>query len=69
MTERLEEAIEKLRKLPPDRQDEVADLLLSVVDEDSAALRLTSQQVAEVERRIAQPSQYAPHSEVWASFG
>ena len=68
MTERLEEAIAKLRKLPPDRQDEVADLLLSVVDESAAALRLTPEQAAEVERRLAQLSQYVPHDEVRASY-
>ena len=68
MTERLEEAIAKLRKLPPDRQDEAAALLLSMVGEDSSALRLTSEQVAEVERRIAQSPKYAPHDEVRAFF-
>ena len=68
MTERLEEAIAKLRKLPPDRQDEAAAMLLSMVGEDSGALRLTSEQVAEVERRIAQPPKYAPHDEVRAFF-
>ena len=68
MTERLDEAIAKLRKLPPDRQDEAAALLLSVVDQDSNALHLTPQQAAEVERRMAQSSQYAPHSVVRASF-
>ena len=68
MTEPLEEAIAKLRKLPPDRQDEVVDLLLSVVDEDPAALRLTPEQAAEVERRLAQPSQHVPHEEVRTFF-
>ena len=68
MTERLEEAIAKLRKLPPDRQDEVADLLLSVVDEEPAVLRLTPQQAAEVERRLSQPSQHVPHEEVRTFF-
>ena len=60
MTERLEEAIAKLRKLPPDRRDKVAALLLSTIDQDSYALHLTPQQAAEVERRLAQPTEYAP---------
>ena len=68
MTERLEEAIAKVRKLPPDRQDEAAALLLSMVDQDSNELHLTPQQAAEVARRLAEPSQYVPHGEVWASF-
>ena len=69
MTERLEEAIAKLRRLPPDRQDEAATLLLSMVDQDSYTLHLTPQQAAEVERRLAQPTEYAPHDEVRAFFG
>ncbi len=68
MTERLEEAIAKLRKLPPDRQDEAAAVLLSMVDQDSNALHLTPQQAAEVERRLTQPSRYVPHGVVQASF-
>ena len=68
MTERLERAIAKLRRLPPDRQDEAADLLLSVVEDESDAPRLTPQQIAEVERRLGETSQYAPHDEVRAFF-
>ena len=68
MTERLEEAIAKVRRLPRDRQDEAAELLLSVVEDNPNALRLTPQQVAEVERRLGKPSQYAPHEEVRAFF-
>ena len=68
MTERLEEAIAKLRKLPPDRQDEAAAILLSMIGNESEGLHLTPQQAAEVERRMAQPSQYAPHDEVRAFF-
>ena len=69
MTERLEEAIAKLRKLPRDRQDDAADLLLSMVDDSSDALRLTPQQAAEVERRVTQSPHYASHEEVRAFFG
>ena len=68
MTERLEEAIAKLRKLPSDRQDEAAELLLSVIEEDADALRLTPQQAAEVERRLDKPPQHAAREEVRAMF-
>ena len=68
MTERLEEAIAKLRKLPPDRQDEAAALLLSMIGNESDGFRLTPQQAAEVERRMTQPSQHASHDEVRAFF-
>ena len=66
MTERLEEAIAKVRRLPRDRQDEAAELLLGMIDEDSGALRLTPQQIAEIEHRLDQPPQYASHEEVRA---
>ena len=68
MTERLEDAFAKLRKLPPDRQDEAAAMLLSMIGNESDGLRLTPQQTAEVERRMTQPSQHAPHDEVHAFF-
>lgn len=68
MTERLEEAIAQVRKLPPDRRDEAAELLLSVIEENPDALRLTLEQVAEVERRLEQPSQYASNEDVRAFF-
>ena len=68
MTARLERAIAKLRRLPADRQDEAADLLLSVVEDDSDTPRLTPQQIAEVERRLGEPPRYAPHDEVRAFF-
>ena len=68
MTERLEEAIAKVRTLPRERQDEAADLLLSLFEECSDSLRLSPHQVAEVERRLRQPPQYATHEEVRAFF-
>lgn len=68
MTERLERAIARVRKLPPGRQDEAAALLLSVAGEDADSPRLTPEQVAEVERRLGEAPQYAPHDEVRAFF-
>ena len=61
MTERLDRAIARVRKLPPDRQDEAAALLLSVIEEDAHAPRLTPQQVAEVERRLGEAPRYVAH--------
>ena len=68
MIERLEEAIAKLRKLPTDRQDEAAALLLSVIEERTDAPRLTPQQTAEIERRLGEPPNHASHEEVRAFF-
>ena len=64
MAERFEEAVAKVRKLPRDRRDEAAELLMSMCGEGPGALRLTPEQAAEVERRLANPSEYATHEQV-----
>lgn len=68
MTKLLDQAIEKIRQLPSERQDEAAELLLSMVEDDPASIRLSPQQVAEVERRLKEPADYTSHAEVLAYF-
>ena len=68
MTKLLEDAIAKLRDLPDDRQDDVAALVMSLVDHDPQSLGLTDQQVAEVERRLGSSSDYVSHEDVVAFF-
>lgn len=68
MTRLLEEAIAKLQKLPDERQDEAAELLLSLVEQDPRTLHLTEEQCAEVERRLSEPAEYASHADVRAFF-
>jgi hypothetical protein len=68
MTKLLETAIAKLRKLPPARQDEAAELLLSMVEQDPGTLHLSPEQVAEVERRLGEPADYVAHDAVRAFF-
>ena len=68
MTKLLEQAIAKLKALPPHRQDEAAELLLSVVDQDTGGLELTDDQAAEVQRRLADPAEYATHADVRSFF-
>ncbi len=68
MTKLLEKAIEQARQLPADRQDEAAEILLSVVEQDASdAPRLTEAQVAEVRRRQADRT-YASDEDVNAFF-
>ncbi len=68
MTKLLEQAIAKLKILSPDRQDEAAELLLSVVERDNRSLELTDDQAAEVQRRLAEPADHATHADVRAFF-
>ena len=68
MTKLLDQAIEKVRQLPRERQDEAAELLLSMLDDSPETLQLSAQQVAEVERRLREPAGYVPHAEVLEFF-
>jgi hypothetical protein len=70
MTTLLEKAIAKLKELPTERQDAAAQLVLSVVGQDPAAVQLNAAQVAEIEARLGDSSpQYASHADVSAFFG
>ena len=51
MTKLLQNAIEKLKELPEERQDELAQALIEVAESDLHPYRLTDEQVAEVKRR------------------
>jgi hypothetical protein len=55
MTKLLQHAIEKLKELPEERQDELAEALMAVTESDLHPYRLTDEQVAEVRRRRANP--------------
>ncbi len=66
MIERLEKAIARLRSLPKERQEDAAELILSLVEHDSDSLQLTDAQAAEVERRMREPSGFVAHAEVEA---
>ena len=68
MTKLLEDAIEKARRLPVNRQDEAARVLLSVVEQDGPeSPQLTEEQAAEVRRRLDNRD-YATDEEVNAFF-
>ena len=55
MTKSLQDAIEKLKELPEERQDELAEALIAVTEGDLPRYHLTDEQVAEVRRRSASP--------------
>ena len=55
MTRLLTQAIAAVRTLPSERQDEAAELLLNLVQDDPHSVRLSLDQVAEVKRRLRDP--------------
>jgi len=68
MTKLFDQAIEKVRHLPDDRQDEAADILMSLAAQtEPGAAQLTDAQAAEVRSRRATPK-YASQEEVEAFF-
>lgn len=68
MTKILEQAIQKAKALSTDRQDEVGEILLSLVEQDVSELRLSPAQQDEVRRRLANPSPLVPEHEMKAFF-
>jgi predicted transcriptional regulator len=72
MTKLMEKAISRLRRLPKERQDELAEAILDLADE--ANYTLTAAQVAEVTAAIqeAERGEFATESELaalWKKFG
>lgn len=55
-TKALKEAIDRVQNWPEERQDEAAKMLLEMEAQDTSGYRLTDEQVAEVERRLADPN-------------
>jgi hypothetical protein len=68
MTETLERAIERIKRLPRQRQDEVGEMILSMIEQDASGLRLSPGQIAEVDRILAEPQEVVPEHEVKAFF-
>jgi hypothetical protein len=68
MNKRLDEAIGRLKALPDDRQNEMADLLIDVLDHEADDIVLTPAQIAEIERSLSDEEPFASEAEVKAVF-
>jgi hypothetical protein len=68
MNKILERAYQKAKALPTDRQDEVGEILMTIVEQDESDLRLSPEQEAEVRRRLANPEPRVPPEEMKAFF-
>jgi hypothetical protein len=56
MTKLLADAIERLKELSEERQDQLAAALIDVADGDENDYHLTDEQIAEVRRRRSKPN-------------
>ena len=68
MNQLLERAFQKAQSLPDHRQNEVGEMLLALVEQDSSSLHLSDEQQAEVRRRLALSEASVPVAEMNAFF-
>jgi hypothetical protein len=54
-TKALKDVIERVQRWPRERQEDAARMLLEMEAQDVSGYRLTDEQAAEVERRLADP--------------
>jgi hypothetical protein len=64
MNKRLDEAILRLKALPEDRQGEIAELLIDVLDRGAEDIVFSPEQIAEIERALSDDEPYASEEEV-----
>jgi hypothetical protein len=68
MNHQLEEVLEHVKALPDEQQQEVAQVLLAFLDQQNPDLYLSPEQIAEIERRMADDGPYASDEEVRETF-
>ena len=64
MNKRFEDAVEQVRALPDDRQQEAADLLVEFLNQGAPEIYLTSEQIAKIERGASDDEPYASDDEL-----
>ncbi len=74
MTDLLEHAVETVRGLPPETQDDLARVLLQLAGEDQPVIQLTADEAASLEESLAQAErgEFATDEQVralWAKHG
>ncbi len=68
MNKRLDEALARVKALPDEEQGEIAEILFDLLEQDGSDIRLTPEQIAEIERGLADGEPYASDEEVRAVF-
>ena len=68
MSKLLERAMASAKSLPSHRQDELGEMVLTMVAQESSSLRLSTEQQAEVLRRMATPTKLVPEADMELFF-
>lgn len=54
--EQVKAILDRVLTWPPERQEEAAQMLLAIEEQDNIVYRLTDEQAAEVQRRLNEPA-------------
>jgi hypothetical protein len=68
MNKKFEDAVAQVRALPDERQQEAGDLLIEFLTQKAPEIYLTSEQMADIERRTSDDEPYASDEEIRAVF-
>jgi hypothetical protein len=67
--QQVKEILDRVLTWPPERQEDAVRVLSAMEEQDASSYRLTNEQVAEVERRLADPNpKFLTLDEVRAQF-
>lgn len=64
----LDEAMRQVRTLPEERQNDLGEILLTLVEQDASSHQLSDEQVREVRRRMASTESLIPFEAVFRTF-
>ncbi len=64
MTKLLDDAVAQVKELSPDRQNEIAEVLLDLIGGGESDPTLSPEQIAEIERRLSDDEPFAGDDEV-----
>lgn len=64
----LDEAMQQVRTLPEERQNDLGEILLTLVEQDASSYQLSDEQVEEVRRRIDNIVPLIPFESVFRTF-
>jgi hypothetical protein len=68
MNKRLEDAITQLKSQSEDRQREAAEILFDFLEQEDENIRLSPEQIAEIERCLSDSEPFADEAEVRKVF-
>lgn len=68
MTRTLDQALRRVKALSQERQDDLGEIILTLVEQDASDLQLDEAQVREVKRRLANPGAFMPLEAVLAGL-